>query len=39
MRDNAANTEKLIAAKRTTPPQNMTAVDDLKMYQEFASAP
>ena len=39
MRDNAANMEKLVAAKRTTPPQNMTAVDDLKMYQEFASAP
>jgi periplasmic protein CpxP/Spy len=38
MRDNAANMEKLVAAKRTTPPQNMTAVDDLKMYQEFAQA-
>jgi hypothetical protein len=38
MRDNAANMEKLVEAKRTTPPQNMTAVDDLKMYQEFAQA-
>jgi protein CpxP len=38
MRDNAANMEKLVAAKRTTPPQNMTAMDDLKMYQEFARA-
>jgi len=38
MRENAANTEKLVAAKRATPPQNMTAVDDLKLYQEFAQA-
>jgi hypothetical protein len=38
MRENAASTEKLVAAKRATPPQNMTAVDDLKLYQEFAQA-
>src|ERR1700719_3624194 len=30
--------DKLIAANRTTPPQNMTAVEDLKMYQKFAQA-
>ena len=39
MRENAANMGKLVAAKRTTPPQNMTALDDLKIYQEFAQAP
>lgn len=38
MRENAANIEKLVAANRTTPPQNMTAVDDLKSYQKFAQA-
>ena len=36
MRENAAAMDKLIAATRTTPAQTMTAVDDLKMYQEFA---
>ena len=30
--------DKLIAETRTTPPQNMTAVADLKMYQKFAQA-
>jgi hypothetical protein len=35
MRDNAANMEKLVAEKRQQGPQNMTAVDDLKTYQEF----
>jgi len=35
MRDNEANMEKLIAQKRQQGPQNMTAVDDLKTYQEF----
>jgi hypothetical protein len=38
MRENAANMDKLVAAKRTTPPQNMSAVDDLKSYQAFAQA-
>ena len=35
MRDNAANMDKLVAEKRQQGPQNMTAVDDLKTYQEF----
>ena len=38
MRENAANMDKLIAANRTTPPQNMSAIDDLKTYQKFAQA-
>jgi periplasmic protein CpxP/Spy len=38
MRENAAAMDKLIAANRTTPPQTMTAVEDLKMYQKFAQA-
>jgi periplasmic protein CpxP/Spy len=38
MRDNASNMEKLVAEKRQQAPQNMTAVDDLKTYQEFAQA-
>ena len=38
MRENAANMDKLVATTRTTPPQNMTAVDDLKSYQKFAQA-
>jgi protein CpxP len=38
MRDNAANMEKLVAEKHQQAPQNMTAVDDLKTYQEFAQA-
>ena len=36
MRENAAAMDKLIAETRTTPPQNMSAVADLKMYQKFA---
>ena len=36
MRENAAAMDKIVAENRTTPPQNMTAVDDLKMYQKFA---
>jgi protein CpxP len=36
MRENAAATDKLVAASRTTAPQNMTAVEDLQMYQKFA---
>jgi hypothetical protein len=38
MRENAAAMDKLVASKRTTPPQNMGAVDDLKTYQQFAQA-
>jgi len=38
MRENAAAMDKLVAETRTTPPQNMTAVADLKMYQKFAQA-
>jgi protein CpxP len=38
MRDNAANMEKLVAEKHQQAPQGMTAVDDLKTYQEFAQA-
>ena len=38
MRENAVTMDKLIAANRMTPPQNMTAVDDLKTYQKFAQA-
>ena len=38
MRENAANMDKLVAAKRTQAPQDMTALDDLKTYQEFAQA-
>jgi hypothetical protein len=38
MRENAAAMEKLVATNRTTPPQSMTAVEDLKSYQQFAQA-
>jgi periplasmic protein CpxP/Spy len=38
MRENAAAMDKLIAANRTTPPQTMSAVEDLKIYQKFAQA-
>ena len=38
MRENAAAMDKLVAASRTTPPQNLSAVDDLKTYQKFAQA-
>jgi periplasmic protein CpxP/Spy len=38
MRENAANMDKIVAADRTTPPQNMSAVEDLKSYQKFAQA-
>jgi protein CpxP len=38
MRENAAAMDKLVADGRTSAPQNMTAVDDLKMYQKFAQA-
>jgi periplasmic protein CpxP/Spy len=38
MRENAAAMDKLVAANRTTPPQNMSAVDDLTTYEKFAQA-
>ena len=38
MRDNASRMEKLVATKRAIPPEKMTAIDDLKTYQEFAEA-
>jgi len=38
MRENAINMDTLIAANRKTPPQDMTAVDDLKSYQKVAQA-
>ena len=38
MRENAAAMDKLIAANRTSPPQNMSAVQDLQTYQQFAQA-
>jgi hypothetical protein len=38
MRENAANMGKLVAADRTNPPQNMTAVEDLTTYRKFAQA-
>jgi protein CpxP len=38
MRDNAANMEKLVAEKQQKGATNMTAVDDLKTYQEFTQA-
>jgi protein CpxP len=38
MRENASTMDKLIASDRTAPPQNKTAVEDLKTYQKFAQA-
>jgi periplasmic protein CpxP/Spy len=38
MRENAASMDKLVAEGRTSAPQNMSAVDDLKMYQKSAQA-
>jgi periplasmic protein CpxP/Spy len=38
MRENGAAMDKLVAANRTTPPQNMSAVDDLTTYEKFAQA-
>ena len=38
MRENAASMDKLVASNRTSPPQNMSAVEDLKTYQKFAQA-
>ena len=38
MRENAGAMDKLVASSRTTPPQNLSAVEDLKTYQKFAQA-
>jgi hypothetical protein len=38
MRENAAAMDKLVAANRTTPPQNMSAMQDLQTYQQVAQA-
>lgn len=38
MRENAASMDKLVAASRVTPTQNMTALEDLATYQKFAQA-
>jgi hypothetical protein len=38
MRENASAMDKLVATNRTTPPQSLTAVEDLKTYQQFAQA-
>jgi len=38
MRENAAAMDTLIAANRTTAPQNMTALEDMETYQKFAEA-
>jgi hypothetical protein len=38
MRENASAMESLVATNRTSPPQSMSAVDDLKTYQKFAQA-
>jgi periplasmic protein CpxP/Spy len=38
MRENASAMDKLVAENRMTPPQNMTAVQDLQMYQKFEEA-
>jgi hypothetical protein len=38
MRENASSMDKLVAESRTTAPQTMSAVEDLKMYQKFTQA-
>ena len=38
MRENATSMDKLIATNRSTAPQSMNAVDDLKTYQKIAQA-
>jgi periplasmic protein CpxP/Spy len=38
MRENAAAMEKLAADKTLHPPQDLTAIDDLKNYEKFAQA-
>ena len=38
MRDNAAAMNKLVTARRAVAPESMTAIDNLKTYQEFTQA-
>ncbi len=38
MRENAAKMDEVIAATRPTPPQTLTALDDLKAYEQIARA-
>ncbi len=38
MRENSAAMQKLVAERTATPPQNRTAIDDLKGYEKFAQA-
>ena len=38
MRENATGMDKLIAASRANPAQNMSALEDLAAYQKFAQA-
>jgi protein CpxP len=38
IRENASAMDKLVATNRTTPPQSMTAVQNLRSYQQFAQA-
>jgi hypothetical protein len=38
MRENASNMDQLVAENRKTAPKDMSAVDDLKLYQKFAQA-
>jgi hypothetical protein len=38
MRDNAVAMNKLVTAKRAVPPESITAVDNLKTYQDFTQA-
>ena len=38
MRDNANHMEKLVAEKRKMSPEKVSAVDDLKTYEDFAQA-
>ncbi len=38
MRENASNMDQLIAESRKMAPQDMSAVDDLQLYQKFAQA-
>jgi hypothetical protein len=38
MRDNAAAMNKLVTAKRAVPPESITAIDNLKNYQDFTQA-
>jgi periplasmic protein CpxP/Spy len=38
MRENAAKMDEVIAATRPTPPQTLSALDDLKAYEQIARA-